>query len=128
MTTDQRPDPTVALISLAASLANGELPRPELRAWFSRAVKSWLSGLDLNTAFQVRGSASFAIRDEALRQACALLGNDPARLAQEIRRHPHRRRTGSALERHLDTALASGRTLPTSPKQLRRIVRDKTRA
>lgn len=128
MANDPHQDPSVALIALASALSAGELPQPEIRCWFARAVKAWLNGVPIDQALQVRREASFARRDRALCEAAALVGNDPARLAQEVRRHPHRRRTGSALEHHLDVAFGAGRSVPESIKQLRRIIRDGTRA
>lgn len=126
--TDNRPNPDVALIGLAAALSAGELPSPELRAWFTERVKAWLSGVPIEHALQVRRTASYARRDVALRAAAALLGNDPARLAEAIARHARRRSTDTPLDRHLGEAFASGRTVPTSIKQLRRIIRDGIRA
>lgn len=116
-------DPAQALLSIADSLHNARLPPLEARAFFVRAVRAWIDGVPLEVACQLRpGAASYATRNDALRQAGALLDNDPARLAGAIARHPRHRNAQDPLHRAISEAEATGRRLPTSRKQLARIL------
>lgn len=123
MTGPDRIDPAAALVSLATSLSEAELPPEAVRAYTIRAVTGWLDGLDLATAFQLRpAAASFAERDKWLRAAAAHVDGDARRLAQEIARQDRRQHTDSPLSIAISRAAASGRRLPRSAKQLHRIL------
>ncbi|MCF8005044.1 MAG: hypothetical protein K9L32_12760 [Chromatiaceae bacterium] len=123
MTDPDRIDPAAALVALANSLHRGELPPENVRAFVTRAVTAWLDGLDLAAAFQLRpAAASFAERDKWLRAAAAHVDGDARRLAQEIARQDRRHDTDSPLSIAINRAATSGRRLPRSAKQLRRIL------
>ena len=113
------------LIALADAIQRGEPPAPEVRDWLTRGVRGWLAGVPIEQALGLRADvASFHRRDEALRAAGHLLGDDPAALSESIRRFQSARtREPTKVDRHLDEALQAGRPLPTSPKHLRRILR-----
>lgn len=119
---DDRLDPAAALVSLADCLHRRELPPDAVCEQTVRAIHAWLNGCELATAFQLRPSAaSYAERDNALREAAALVDNDAARLAAEIARQ-ERRRTDTPVSLAIARAAATGRKLPRSPKHLARII------
>jgi hypothetical protein len=119
---DDRLDPAAVLVSLATSLHRRELPPDAVCEQTVRAIHAWLNGCELATAFQLRpAAASYAERDNALREAGALVDNDAARLAAEIARQ-ERRRTDTPVSLAIARAAATGRKLPRSTRQLRRIL------
>ncbi|NEV62262.1 hypothetical protein [Thiorhodococcus minor] len=118
-------DPAQAWLALGEHMREGTVPPPEVRAYVVRAVRASLDGVPVDLALQLRpGASAKARRNHALRAAAQLLDNDPRRLAEAVIRYPRMRSTGAALERHLGDAFATGWKVPTSTKQLRRIIRD----
>lgn len=133
-------DPAAALIALADALHRGELPPAPVRAHTIRAVAAWSRGAPLERAFGLRpASRDYSTRNAALLAAGRALGEDPQRLARavhdfETRRWPRWRaheqppEHAAAVDRHLFCAFRSGRRVPRSAKQLRRILQDRRAA
>ena len=121
-----------AWLALVERLARGELPSPEQRRWVVQGTRRWLDGCPLEQALGLRPTRRD--RDEALRTAAGLLGNDPRRLAAEISRFdrvwprwsglPEAPAQASQVQRCLYLAYGAG-AVPRSTRHLRRIIRDK---
>jgi hypothetical protein len=127
-------DGPAALIALADHLQRGELPPAPIREHITRAVRACLNGTEIERALHLRPAGNeYAIRDAALAEAGTCLGGDKYALAKEVGRFEartwprwrHRTAPPSEagdLDRHLFTAFRAGRKVPTSPKQLGRIL------
>lgn len=122
MSDDRDLAPDLALIALATALRSGEKPADAITEWFCRSVQTWLDGTPIEQALGVRKTSEYARRDAALRRAARHCQNSPTLLAEAIQRHQRRRALNTPLDLALRDAFAAGRKIPSSARQLQRIL------
>jgi len=121
--TGDRPDPAALFLALADCLQRDELPPPAVRDWLTRGVRGWLFGIPLDEALGLApDEASYTERDEHLRAAARCVGNSATELLREIGAAQQGLNRDSNAARHVVAAIATGRKMPTSERQLRRIL------
>jgi hypothetical protein len=135
-------DPVAMLIAAGDCAARGQALPPLVGAWLAAGVKAYLGGeVSLDRALTLAGDGwpgstrhRYRLRNEALRAAFDLVGNDPAALAREVDRFASRTwprwrhldqppGRATAVEVELFAAFAACPRIPASAKQLARICR-----